>query len=418
MKILTVVFSLEKGGTERVAQNFAKAYRHLGHDSRVIFTQLNGQRSEDLIKVGVPVYCFLDNGVLDILRMWGPELIHIHSHGLTKTEFNAIKSISGGARIVETNVFSKPSAWEADLSFSFQLSSWCESLYLKRGGDPNKTRVIPNAVDVGSFSRASFCNIEAFKLLYHIANTDIVLGRVGQCYDGKWSTLLISVFENLKKDFSNLKLILVNPPESIVSRVQVSKFKGEIILIDSIIGDDQLALAYSAMDIFVHIADQGESFGMTLAEALLCETPVVTYATPWADNSQGEIVGNALGGYVAGSPKDFELLLRRLMRNKSLCIKLGKNGRSRVIEKYNSLLVARSVLEVPSRPSEPANVQRLVKLYDIQGVASYLTKIFLWLECGLSLIRYSSGYQPWIIFFKTRLHLFFLRVFKNSWLSK
>ena len=41
------------------------------------------------------------------------------------------------------------------------------------------------------------------------------------------------------------------------------------------------------MDVFAHSAQQGESFGYVLAEAALCEIPIVTMATPWADDSQG-----------------------------------------------------------------------------------------------------------------------------------
>lgn len=410
MKILTVVFSLEKGGTERAAQNFAKAYGALGHDSRLVFTRINGQRSEELEKGRIPVYYLLGKGVLELIESWAPQLVHIHSHGLTDQEFNCIRSFCKKANIVETNVFSVPSQWEKDLLYSFQLSSWCESLYLKRGGDARKVRIIPYAVDTNAFSKVNICDAQVFRSNYQISKSDILLGRVGQNYDGKWSILLISIFEELCEEFLSLKLLVINPPNSILNRIQESNYKNKIIVIDSLIGDDQLSLAYSAMDIFVHIADQGESFGMTLAEALLCETPIVSYATPWADNSQGEVVGNRVGGYVAGSPNDFKLCLIQLINNKSLRLEFGQNGRRAVLTKFNNLSVAQSILNIISELPERVTGRRLIDIYDVQGKVNLLTKLFLWLEQCLYLTRYSSGYQSLKDFFKIRLYIFLARL--------
>lgn len=55
MKILTVVYSLGKGGTERAAQNFAFGYSDIGysdigHDSRFLYTRIDGVRREYLEK--------------------------------------------------------------------------------------------------------------------------------------------------------------------------------------------------------------------------------------------------------------------------------------------------------------------------------------------------------------------------------
>ena len=38
MKILTVIYTLDKGGTQRSAINFAIGYLNLNHDSRILIT--------------------------------------------------------------------------------------------------------------------------------------------------------------------------------------------------------------------------------------------------------------------------------------------------------------------------------------------------------------------------------------------
>ena len=95
MKILTVVYSLGKGGTERAAQNFALAYKALGHDSRLVFTRLDGPRKYNLQREDVPVSSLLDQADIDYLTDWEPEIVHLHSHGLTTAEVTKVKLISG-----------------------------------------------------------------------------------------------------------------------------------------------------------------------------------------------------------------------------------------------------------------------------------------------------------------------------------
>jgi hypothetical protein len=71
-----------------------------------------------------------------------------------------------------------------------------------------------------------------------------------------------------------------------------------VVSIDFLHDDATLCVAYTAMDVFLHASRIGESFGMVLAEALLCGVPVITLGTPDKDNSQLELVGHESGGLV------------------------------------------------------------------------------------------------------------------------
>ena len=117
-------------------------------------------------------------------------------------------------------------------------------------------------------------------------DTDLVLGRIGQSYEGKWSSIIVEVFEEIRDNVPNLKLLLVNPPPLILKHSHKSRYNADIVIIDRLDGDASLSDCYSSIDVFVLVAKQGESFGMVLSESLLCETPVITLSTPWADNSQ------------------------------------------------------------------------------------------------------------------------------------
>lgn len=129
-----------------------------------------------------------------------------------------------------------------------------------------------------------------------------------------------------------------------------------------------LSAAYASIDIFLHISAIGESFGMVLAESLLCETPVITHATPWADNSQGEVIGHEIGGFVATTPNKLFQCCRKLAFDNQLRLRLGKAGARYVASQYDSVHVSSTVVQMiqdrghelhPCSPAvEAANIER------------------------------------------------------------
>jgi len=208
VKILTVVYSLEKGGTQRAAQNFAEAYRDLGHSSKLLFTKHSGVRRNQLIDNNIDVYGPIDTESLGVLRDWKPDVLHIHSHGLTFNDVALLKSTLLPRHTWETNVFSYPSEFSRFVDRSFQLSKWGQYLYLKRGGELSKTCVVPYPVNTARFQRSSQSSIGIVRRKLGLSIDDIIVGRIGQSYDSKWSPHLIRGFDKLREDHKSLKRLL------------------------------------------------------------------------------------------------------------------------------------------------------------------------------------------------------------------
>ncbi|MFN9368011.1 MAG: glycosyltransferase family 4 protein [Planctomycetia bacterium] len=400
MRILTVVFNLEKGGTQRAAQNFAEAYLADGHDSRLLAVQGGGVREKELRERGVPVWTSLDDQSVAAIRGWKPEIVHLHSHGLEAAAVRTVVSGCPDAVVVETNVFSRPSPWVADVDVSFQLSPWCEWLYVARGGPPNRTAVVPNPIRCAGFRRAESAAIAGFRAAHGVGSHEVLLGRIGQAFDRKWSPMLVDAFEHVRRAGIPAKLVVVNAPPWVLARARRSNHANDIVVIDEIIGDEPMSVAYSAIDVFVHVADQGESFGIVLAEAMLCGTPCVTLSTPWEDNSQPGVVGHMQGGLVATSRRGFYAAVERLCRDDELRRELGRRGRLKVLEQYDSTAVARAAL----RFADTGTTQGLRSTTRADLLASYceavdrpswltMTSIGRWPRLKLS--RYTTGYEPW-----------------------
>ena len=132
----------------------------------------------------------------------------------------------------------------------------------------------------------------------------VVIGRVGEPFEGKWHPYLIAVFRRVAIEREDAFLLLVGAPASITTAVEDLEppIRARCRLVSPTPEDRQLRSYYSVMDVFLHIAAIGESFGMVLAEAMLCGTPVVTLATPYGDNAQCEIVEHPDSGFVRTSP--------------------------------------------------------------------------------------------------------------------
>lgn len=376
LKILTVVLNLEKGGTQRAAQNFARGYSELGHDSRVLSLYGLGSRYEE-IKKDIIVYNTLDVSVE--IASWSPDIIHIHSHGPKNEDIEKLLDLNKTSLVIETNVFSKPSPWAERLNVSFQLSQWAQWVFDLRGGWKYKSVVVPNPVDVKVFKNVNReNNRNRFCEKYGLSKEKKILGRIGQAFDSKWSSHLIDIFNSLKSKDPEYQLVVVNPPKVIISEINKSNYRDSILVIDEIIGDVDLIQAYSSFDLTVLIAEQGESFGMVIAESILCGTPVMTISTPWADNSQCEVSGLDVKNFVGVNKYDLEDKIKRYFmlsvkdKNELLC-KL----KTKIYDNFNYLSVSELSLS-KANDDEVTNKDDIVRIREVlnhDSLTNYLLSL-------------------------------------------
>lgn len=362
MRILTVVYDLDIGGTQRAAVTFANAYARMGHDSAVLVTSGRGARERDLdsdVRVmSLDQYGNLHPG-------WVPDVVHLHSHGLDEGTVRHIRDLStSDALWVEQNVFAGVTPWTDLLDGSFVFSRWCEHQYASSPGDGAPVALVPNPIDVSAFFRDHQAG-GAIRFSHGIPDDAIVLGRVGQPQPYKWSPMLISAFESWAARESRAWLLLVGAPEDVTERALGSRFRERMTLIERVEGDDSLRAHYSAMDIFGHAARQGETFGYVLVEAALCEVPIVTLSTPWADNSQGEVVGHGVGGLVVTTARGFTSAVGELGADAPLRQRLGAAGRARMLGEYEAVTVATRALSCRDRlaPAHRRTARALLEEY-------------------------------------------------------
>ncbi|MDB9894105.1 glycosyltransferase [Flavobacteriaceae bacterium] len=396
MKILTVVLDLEKGGTQRAAQVFAEGYNELGHDSKILALYGLGSRYDE-IKNLLEVYNGINQNTISSLKQWQPEILHIHSHGPKIEDINKILDIleKDSVKIIETNVFSKPTPWSEKLDCSLQLSNWCQWLYEKRGGENYPKAIVPNPIKCSAFSSEEKKDIEKNRKQYGIPNHSFVIGRIGQSDYANWSVRTIDIFDELHKLGYKPYLFLVSPPERIRTRINNSLNKNYIITKGFILGDEELNKAYSIIDVFIHIADIGESFGYVNAEAILSGVPSITFMTPWNSNSQGEVVKNNVGGHVVHHTDSAVELIKEYIDGKRTYDK--EKGIQSIKDRFDYIKVCQLALksiESSQKSKVITNSEIIELLNDSYDKPTLLTKLFFNLNLKI-LTRYSSGYESW-----------------------
>lgn len=340
MKILTVVCGLGIGGTERTAENFSIGLMRCGHDVKVYASSEGGERADNLRQLGIEV---MINSYADLHGLknngWIPDVIHLHSLRVDMESFKLIRKLFPAARIYEQNVFCTPTKFTPYLSSSLQLSQWCLWYYSQFPSvKNNRIDILPNAIGTSNFYPSSQLEREETRRSYGIAHDDFVILRVGQPYNGKWNYKIIDLFIEFHRNHPQALLWLVGAAPSVLHRINGlsdKSVKSRILLTDKLIGDEKLRLCYGASDVFLHMARIGETFGIVLAEAILCGLPVITHQTPYSENSQAEVVGHLRGGLVANRYGGIYSALERLYLEPELRKYLAMNGSVVIKEKYS-----------------------------------------------------------------------------------
>jgi len=104
---------------------------------------------------------------------------------------------------------------------------------------------------------------------------------------------------------------------------------------------EELPYYYAASDVFV-LTSRLEAFGLTLAEAMACGTPVVAANAATAS----EIMGDAGLLFKVGNSEDLAGKIINVLSNKNLRKELGTKALKRVLENFNWSKAARKYLDL------------------------------------------------------------------------
>lgn len=360
MKILFITdrFYPLIGGGENYVLNLATRLVDKGHEVYV-FTSIISDSSQREVKNGVKIFRFPST-----LRICGQPIIQyirkilqnnidiIHASGPSLNEdlflpslrvFNNPTVVTYHADFVMRNPLIKLYyLLKASMILGFAdrvivTSGKYAKALRRRGLSKRKIRVIPLGVDESVFKPATEEEKVSLKKRHNLAG-DIILfiGALSREHRYKHPELLLKVFKSLLNKRGKLKLIIVGGGERREYYKVWSKKLGleRNVLFTGQLSDGVLADLYKIADVFVLPSPSpSEGFGTVLLEAMSSACPVV--CTSACGGS--EIVQKEKAGVVAKpwDTNDLELAIDKLLSDKKLAEKLGRNGRTAVEVTYS-----------------------------------------------------------------------------------
>ena len=282
-QILIIVNTFKQGGTFNSALNFSIGYNKLGYQTQIIYFKKNKVRKDLKKLTSRHKINLLNYKKINLIK--SPKFIHIIGHDIRASFVKKLKLKFPSAKLFESNIFGKKNSYDHLLDASWQLNHWANASYSLSGGKKNYG-ILPLPVNTDYLLK--------FKKKFeknNVSKKNIIL-KISQKSEGKWCKDIIKVFKEINSVNQKIELILVTPTKTIVEEVKQLDLntKKKIKIINRVSNIEKIYKLYFQSKIFLHITQQGETFGYVFFEASIFNCNVLSMETPGADNSQVEIL--------------------------------------------------------------------------------------------------------------------------------
>lgn len=361
------------GGPVTIVRNVGKRLAAIGHDVSYWATAVNGDREElgsidnaHIYDVVWPRSWYRSRGLtgglsaaitsLDIVHIneFWPHPVYAASCIARTSDVPYLLSPAGslqpwalwhGAvkRLKKRVYFSIVGNYVMENAACLHAASIHEAENFRRVGYRGPITIIPNGVDTDEFTIGGGLEAETY---WPGLKGRLVVLFMSRLSPEKGLDLLIPVWADLVKraTYKAAILVIAGPDDrgyrQVVERV-IDKYNvgPRVLLTGMVRGREKLALLRRA-DIFI-LPSYSENFGIVVAEALACGTPVITTTvTPWQ-----ELI-DARAGYWVAPDKDSltEALRECLDLPEASRREMGRSGRDLVIQKYTWDIAARKLI--------------------------------------------------------------------------
>lgn len=211
-----------------------------------------------------------------------------------------------------------------------------EAENIRNLGFENPIAVIPNGIDLKEFpkfekSKTAEKKIVFLSRLHQKKGIENLIEAWSQVPDKIKETWSIDIVGNGEEKYI----------EELHYLITAKGLSEQIFIKDPMYGRDKLK-AYQDAVLFV-LPTYSENFGIVIAEALACSTPVITTkGTPWE-----ELETTHSGWWIdIGVDPLKEALIKAIQTPAESLIQMGENGRKLIVEKYSIEAVAEQMLEL------------------------------------------------------------------------
>ncbi len=207
--------------------------------------------------------------------------------------------------------------------------------------EKDNIRVIPMGIDTARFDSAKYNH--TVKEKYKITAGFLLF--TGRLVEKKGLYYLIKAFPEVLKEFPDIKLLIIGDGPEKTKLLELTKdlnLNKNIIFTGAVLHKN-LPGYFAAADIFIGpsitvSSGDSEGFGLVFAEALSCQTPVITTDLP----AIADIVQNNINGF-AVEQKNSKQLAKKiilLLKNPDKTKQMGKNGRKFIVNNFEWSIIS------------------------------------------------------------------------------
>lgn len=328
------------GGTEKAAFLFAEALLKKGHhvvaiskpsQPRTVAFEAAGGIIMDLGDSQQSLENLLLSHQFDIIHQ------HVSGYGDHRQLYAALDKLGDKRpRLIETNVFGYLLDFydhghvdmRMFISFTSGMQAFTRTRIKKVRPDPKCHTVLFYPTHPDEFDRYPL-NDSSYRESIGVGKNEFLVIRLGRP-GHKWTRWECMAFRLARRQNPQLRMLLIEPSLEITAAIDAKEY-GEGIIVQKTTSDPEiLAQIYGAADVMIHASNFGESFGYTLAEAMVAALPIVTLSTPWGDNAQTELIKHGKTGFVCCSVRGMANALLEFSLSPDLCHKMGSAGREHI----------------------------------------------------------------------------------------
>ena len=299
MRIVLFLNQLGIGGTEKAACRWARGLVERGHEIETI-TLKDGPRRADLEKSGITVRVIPANAneIQKCLLEIHPDVIHIHAPGHPHEGDVLGEALASMPKIavLQTNIFGRFENPKEDAWTDFRLFiSWTSAVQAARRSFRSLNRDFFRRASVAVYpidpdDGPPDTEVQNFRRTLGVQPNETVFGRLSRPEPNKWTDLPIESFRIAARQHPGIKLLLREPPAAVRRAIETAQDRHRFIILSATSDSAELARTTAAIDVVLHTAVTGESFGYGIAEPMNYGKPVITNSTPWLDQAQIELV--------------------------------------------------------------------------------------------------------------------------------
>jgi glycosyltransferase involved in cell wall biosynthesis len=304
------------GGADRAAIELVRCLVQKGLDITILYNEMSFPRRTSDQDENQPLLSIFDeakklaphlriNSTEEIEKL-GFDLLHTHRSGEDEWLLPGLGKSPRTYKIIETN-FHGATETIADMRI-YPSRALMQSRKLALG---DESSIIPNIVNSkrGTSQRSE----------YGISEETLVFGRVGRSDKSIYSSKLIEEYAKIETE----KTLLIWVGKSRLAELDALKFGlNNILWLDPIEDPNKVADLYETFDVYLHVNALGETFGNTVAEAVLRGIPVASLKGDRRyPQAQAELLADK---QYCSSRRQFKKLLNSYLRNPEIRREISK----------------------------------------------------------------------------------------------